>query len=720
MAILSKIRDRSVILIAVIGLALFAFVLDPSTLTDFFDSSKINTVGKVDKEAISTQEYAEALDTYKARSNRGVSEMQTAGIVWENILKDKIYAKQLEKAGVTIGETDVLNAIINSPSVQRNPRFLNEVGVFDENIFLQFLKEVKESEDQNFREAWDSYINEVGTNLKRDTYDNLVKAGLGASLKEGEYTYREENDLVNADFIFIPYTSIPDSLVSITDSEISSYIKKNASEYEVEASRDISYVKFDISPTKEDKEAIRSEVGRSLKDRDGFNKATAQKMILRGLKNTTNYPVFFEENNSDLPEKEIHYMEKELPLAISREVLKGKLNDTFGPYEDNDYYKISKITAFFSRPDSVKASSILIPYLGSLAATATTTETEEQAKFSADSIYELVKLDKEKFTQVASEINTDGSKEKGGDIGWNTHDRSFNTDRFDADLAAFMFDNKPGNVGVVKSKYGYHVIRIDEQTKRQKGVSMVTFGIEITPSQETENTIFQNVEKFALDISSKESNFYDAVEENSYQSKPAIGLNIMDDRVPGLLGTQRQIITWAFGSNTKVGDSQRFDIDNGYVVAFLTNITKKGLMNSSKVTNRVKPILLKEKKAAIIHEKMTGATLNDIATANNISPQKISNMTLKSPTITGIGFEPKIIGAMYYAKEKKLYKRVDGNKGVFAFVVTKKEAAVSLPNYESFRTQLSEERKNSVVTIFESLKKCAEVEDRRARFHGVY
>ena len=325
MAILSKIRDRSIALIAVIGLALFAFVLDPSTITDFLDSSKINEVGEVDGETISRQEYAEALDTYKTRNNSSVSDMQAAKTVWENILKDKIYTKQLEQAGVTIGETDVLNNIINSPSVQRNPQFLNEVGLFDRDSFMQFLKDTKESEDQNLWKAWSNYINEVGTNLKRDTYNNLIKAGLGASLKEGEYTYKEDNDLVSADFVFIPYTSIADSLVSIKMSDVEAHIKKNPSAFEVEASRDISYVKFDILPTIEDKQDIKNDVGTYLEDRNDVNKATAQKIVIQGLKNSTDYNLFFEENSSDIPMQELYYMQKELPKAISEVVLELSL-----------------------------------------------------------------------------------------------------------------------------------------------------------------------------------------------------------------------------------------------------------------------------------------------------------------------------------------------------------------------------------------------------------
>ena len=317
MAILSKIRDRSIALIAVIGLALFAFVLDPSTLTDFFDSSKINEVGEVDGESISRQEYAEALDTYKTRNNSNISNMQAAKTVWDNILRDKIFNKQIDQAGVTVGEMDILNTIINSPSVQGNPQFLNEAGLFDRDIFMQFLKDTKESDDQNLWNAWSNYINEVGSNLKRNTYNNLIKSGLGASLKEGAYTYEEDNDLLSADLVYIPYSSVPDSLVSVSTSEVETYIKNNPAAHKVEASRDIAYVKFAISPTNEDKEDIKNDVASFLEDRKDINKATAQEIVIQGLKNSTDYTVFFEENSSDIPVQQAYYMKDKLPKAIS-------------------------------------------------------------------------------------------------------------------------------------------------------------------------------------------------------------------------------------------------------------------------------------------------------------------------------------------------------------------------------------------------------------------
>ncbi|MBL4604988.1 MAG: SurA N-terminal domain-containing protein, partial [Flavobacteriaceae bacterium] len=685
MAILSKIRDRSLALIAVIGLALFAFVLDPSTLGDFFDSAKVNEVGEVDGEAISRKEFAEAVESYKARSRNTATEMQAGNIVWNNILREKIYTQQLEKAGITIGETDVFNKVISLPSVASIPQFLNEAGLFDPNKFKQFLKDAQVSEDQSLWNGWKGYMDQIGADLKRDTYTNLVNAGIGASLREGESKYNEDNSLLSADFVYIPYLSIADSLVTVTQKDIEGYMNRNSKEFQVDASRDISFVKFEVKATTKDKEDIKSEVATLLEDRKEFNKVTKGERTVLGLKNVTDYKEFFNENKSDIPFAESFVMKNKLPKVISESILSAKENDTFGPYEEAGFFKVSKILEIVQRPDSVKSSHILIPFTGSLAANGLVVKTEEQAKFSADSIYSLVRNNKKKFAKIATEINKDGSKDKGGDIGWVPYQFAFSS-RFDVDFAEFIFDNKQGKVGVVKSKFGFHIIRIDEQKNKQSSFKIVTFGREIVASQDTEDTVFQEAETFALSIMDGNTNkFYTVAKEKNYGTKPAIGLKVLDDRVPGLPGLQRDIVSWSFSKDTKKGDFRRFDIDNGYVVATLVNKTEEGISPASKVSSKVRPILIKEKKAKLIEEKMKGATLNDIATGNKVSVRKMSDVALKSPSIVGVGFEPKVVGAMFYAKENQLYTKVVGDRGVFAFVLTKKELATSLPNYESYR-----------------------------------
>ena len=716
MAILSKIREKSVFLIVVVGLALFAFVLDPSTLQDFFSSSKVNEVGEVNGESISRQEYAEAVDNYKTRTQNRVSDMQAGKTVWDNLLRERIYTYQLEEAGVTIGENDIWNKIISSRFVAESPQFQNELGLFDEDKFKLFLKELQESEDaqqQRLWISWKDYMDELAIELKRDTYNNLVNAGLGASLNEGKAQYEEDNTLISADFVYVPYNTIPDSIVKVTKSEISAYIEKYPASFQADATRDLTFVKFDIKATDADKTAIKNGVAKYMNDgTDERGDAFV------GFKNTTDYLTFFDDFESDIPYREGYLMKAQLPSIITEDVLKSEVGDVFGPFEEGNFFKTAKVTEIVKRPDSVRSSHILIPFVGSGSADATTTKTEEQAKKSADSILKLVRRNKKKFAEVADELNKDPRTGKGGDLNWITHAQAF-SGRQDNNFAKFIFDNKQGDIDVVQTQAGFHVLRIDEQKNKQNAYKVVTFGKQILPSQETENEIFQEVEKFALDVANKENNFYDVAREKGYRTMPAIGLKVLDDRIPSLQGTNRQIVTWAFDKESNPGDFKRFDIDKGYVVALLTARNEGGLMSAARATNRVRPILLNEKKAKLIGEKMSGASLNDIGVANKQTVRKMNGVALKSPSITGVGSEPKVVGAMYYAKENELYNKVAGRSGVFAFVITKKEKPAVLPNYETYRQQLATDRKNKVVSLFESLKKASDVEDNRAFFYGV-
>ncbi len=715
MAILSKIRERSIALIAVIGLALFAFVLDPSTLTDFFNSTKINEVGQVGGETITRQDFAEALQAYQSQTGNRISEMQAANAVWENLVRQKIYEAQLEEAGITVGESDVWEEVINSQSIKTNPQFLNEAGLFDENKLKQYLADIKVNDPSLFA-SWNNYINQIGQNLAKNTYDKLVAAGLGASLKEGEHQYIVESTQFSGSLVYLPYSSVPDSTITVSKKEIEAYVAAHPSKFKVEASKNLAYVRFNVVPTAEDETAIKNEVASVLEDRKEYNNVTKSEIVLPGFKNATDYTLFFEENKSDLELNETYQFKSELSQSIAEQVFLGAKNDVFEPYKDQGYFKISKITEIATIPDSVQSSHILIPFVGALSAGPDTKKTEAEAKKSADSIYRLVRRNKAKFTSIANEINPDGTKGKGGDIGWISKSVGFSAN-FDADFADYMFKNKKGAVGVVKTKFGYHIIRIDDQKNSQKAVKLVTFARKIEASQQTEATVFQNSEKFALEIANG-ATLDDAAKANGYTVLPAIGLKKLDENVPGLKN-QRQMITWAFNKETKVGDYKRFDIEKGHVVAVVTAETEEGLSPASSAVNTVRPILIKEKKAAILKERMVGATLSDIAKATNRSITKMNNVSFGAPTISGVGSEPKILGAMFYAQSNKVYTKVEGDNGVFAYVVESKTEPTALPNYETYRKRLADTRKANTFSVYQAIKKATEIEDNRAMYFGV-
>ena len=699
MAILSKIRERSMALILVIGLALFAFVLDPSSIQDFFNSTKVNTVGEVGGEVISRKDFSEALEAYKAQVGNRLTDMQASKIVWDNLVRERIYKTQLAAAGINVGENDVWTALIQNQSVRTNQQFLNAAGLFDENKLKEFLALAK-SDDPATWNAWANFMGQLKSGLETSTYNSLITAGVGASLKEGELKYVTDNTKINAQYVYVPFTTVADSLVTVTKSEIEAYIKANPTSFKVEASADIRYVKFDIIPTKADEDAIKKEVGDLLNDKNG----------VKGFKNTENVAEFFADNNSDIALTSGYDFKNTVSAVIAEQVFKGKKDDVFGPYKDRGFFKVSKIQEIVQIPDSVKGAHILIPFIGSLSATQDTKRTEAQAKKTADSIFKLVRRNKKKFATIADEMNNDITKDKGGDIGWITKDVAFNPN-FDKDFANFLFFNKKGTIKVIKSRFGYQVIRIDESKNKQKAVKLATFGRKIEASQATENTIFQNAETLALALSNGK-NFEDAVKEKGLSPQSAYALKMLDEAVPGI-GNQRDIITWAHKKENKVGAFQRFDTNSGHVVAVITNKTFKGLMSAAKATITVRPILMNQKKAAIINKTMKGSTLVDIAKATKQTVANASAITMQSPVITGVGFEPKIVGAMYSAKENTLFNNVEGSKGVFAFVVAKREAPVALPNYDSYRNRISATRKGQTNLLYNAIKDATESEDNR-------
>ncbi|WP_439132872.1 peptidylprolyl isomerase [Polaribacter sp.] len=693
MAVLSKIRERSMFLIIIIGLALFAFVLDPSSLGDFFNSSKVNEIGEVDGEAISRQEFANELEAYKQQTGGRVSEMQAAKTVWDNIVRKKIYSNQLEEAGITIGEADVWNEIISAQFVQNNPQYQNEAGLFDEGKFKQFLANEKDQQTQLWGQ-WSNYMNQIRDNAERNTYNNLVTAGLGASLKEGELAYMIDNTKLNAQFVYVPYTSVADSLVQIKKSEVEAYIKSHADDYKVDATRDISFVKFDIKATPGDEQAIKNDVASLIED----------------FKAAKDNQLFLSENDSDTNLNTNFQFKSSLNQVVANDIFEGSEGDVVGPYKDKDFFKISKVTAVTEMPDSARASHILIPFVGSQRVAPDVTRTEDEAKQLADSLFAVVKSRRSKFEELAKEFSSDkGSAAKGGDLDW------FNYTRMTPAFRDFVFEGKEGDMDVVQSPFGFHIIKIDDQKNKQKVLKLATYGRKIVPSEATENDVFRKAEEFALAVS-KASDFSEVAKENNYRVMPAVGLKALDENVPSL-GKERQIVSWAFNSDTEVGDFKRFDLEGSHVVASVTYAAEKGLMTVEKAISRVRPILLNEKKAAILKDKLQGTDLQEIAKANNTSIRNASNVTLKSPTLSGVGVEPKIVGAMYNAALDKIYNAIEGSRGVYTFKVTKKELPTALPNYDANRKRIADTRKRQTFKIYEAIKKASDIEDNRAMMY---
>ncbi|WP_139956291.1 peptidylprolyl isomerase [Flavicella sediminum] len=698
MAILSKIRERSMFLIVIIGLALFAFVASPKDILDFFNSSKVNSVGEINGETISRKDFGTRVEAYKSNVGNGVSDMQAVNAVWNSVLSEKIYQEQLKNAGIVVGEKDVWDAIVEIPSIKNAEIFKNEIGLFDEDKFKEYLANLKENSKGQANSAWTNWLNtekNVKANVEQSAYTQLVKLGVGASLKDGERNHFENGTKLSGSFVYVPYSSIEDADATVSSSEIDAYVKSHAAEFKVDATRDIKYVKFDIVASEEDEKDIQDEL----------------KLEIAPFTAAKDGVAYIAESGTDIPVDGNYLFKNNLPTVVADEIFAAKEGVVVGPYKFQNHYRLSKVEEFIKMPDSVQASHILISYVGSRSADPTITRTEAEAQKLADSILKVVKRKKSKFASLAKEFSSDKSNsEKGGELDWFTYSRMV------PEFRDYTFLNKKGDIGVVKTDFGLHVIHITNQKNIQNAVKLSTLARKIEASEATENTIFENAESLAYKLSSGET-LDELLKELNYTARPLVGIKELEENVSGL-GKNRSIVRWTFDNERSINDVKRFDLDNGYAVVVLTNKSEKGLSSSSKASAKVKPILMNQKKAKLIAEKMKGADLEAIAKSAEVAVKSFSNVTLGAPTISGVGIEPGVVGAMYAVAENKVITNVSGVKGVFAFVVKSKEKPATLPSYEGAKNSLATDNKNKVNgQIFNALKDLVEVDDQRGNMY---
>ena len=711
MAVLSKIRERSLFLIIIIALALFSFVLSGLFDGNLFNKTATN-IGEVNGEPISREEFAQQIDFYRTRSNGRSSNTQNVNNAWNTLVREKIYQTQLEKSGVVVGEKDVWDAMVTQISSQNSPQFANEAGFFDPEKLKEYIATLQDNseEDESGAAAWMSWINYekgIKKNLEQNTYNALIRAGLGGTLSEGKRDYYFQNISVDVDFVYVPFASIPDSLITVSADEMKSYIKAHPKTYTVEESRDIEFVQFKIEATQEDEVAIEQELINMLDDREEYSNAAKSNVTVAGFKNASDMNEFNAENESDTPYDGSFYNKSGLPQNVADSIFNLEIGQVYGPYKDNGFYKLSKVTAVKQLPDSVKASHILIPFAGSSTADATVTQTSEEAQKVADSILSVVKGNNQKFEELAKEMSVDKvSGAKGGDLGWFVYKTMI------PEFRDYSFENSKGDMGVVRTQFGYHIIRIDDQKNKQRNVQVATFSRKIDPSEKTENDVFEKAETFASDLSSGKD-MAELAKEQNLNVRPVLSLKVFDDNIAEL-GSQRQIVRWTFEENAEVGSIKRFDIDNGYAVVMLTSKNKAGL--SGKGQN-VRNILLNEKKAALIKERSTGTTLDEIAEQNQVTKRTSMAVSNTSPVFAGVGRFVDIAGVVTALDENELAKNIVGKSGVAFAVVTKKTMPTELQNYNANKLNLERSLTSRSLLIFEALKENADIEDNRAVFY---
>ncbi|NQX82506.1 MAG: peptidylprolyl isomerase [Flavobacteriaceae bacterium] len=713
MAVLSKIRERSMILIVIIGMALFAFVASPKDIINFFTGTDVNVIGTVDGEKIDREEFGKKVENYKKQlGGRLPNGMFAVNNVWNSVVREMLYNVQIKEAGIVVGSEDIWARLLDDNSIKNSDMFKDELGVFSENMLKEYLATMQSGTDEQSKRAWFNWLaNEknIEKQLLVSTYDDLIQFGLGSSLKAGEIKYKEESTTVDADIVFIPYRSINDSLVEVSDSEVKSYISKHAQEYKQDARVNLKYVVFENSATDKDKEDTQSELNSLRKDREEYSSISKSKVTVLGLENTTDYEGFLLDNSSDLESEDILVFKNDMDDKTSELLFSADKNTVVGPYEQNGYFKLSKVVDILQSPDSAAVKHVLIGYVGSRSQGET--RTKEEAKELSDSLLVVLKSDFSKFDQMASDFSADkSSSEKGGEL------ELFAYKTMVSKFRDFCFGGSKGDLGIAETKFGYHIIKITEQKNTQKALKLVTISRKIEASEATENAIYESAETFAYNlINYREVKINALAKKDGLKVKSGFRLGKLDSNVSSL-GEQRNIVKWAYNEDTKVGDSKRFDIEKGYVVVSLSSKTSDGTKSVNEARSSVVSKLRNEKKAEMLKEKMNGSDLETIAKENDLTIKKLEKISFKSGNLSGIGREIKVVGALFGMKEGSFEKMIVGSKGLFAVKLNKINKAEELESYETYKKTIMRDSKSQVYKVYKSLEEASDIKDNRALF----
>lgn len=704
MAILNKIRQKTVVLILVIALALFAFIL--SSLFDNKDAlfgKSQDVVATINGKDISRVEFMSLVEQQQQQMGANATSTQVMNRVFDAKVREAVMEGQFEKLGLSI-ETDQMRDILKN-ALSTSPEFLNEAGIFDESKLKVYIDNLKSTSAQAYQN-WVNYEQQLAVGALQTDYFNMVKAGATATLAEGELDHKLANDKVDIKYVQVPYSSIADSTVKVSKSEIKDYISNHKKSYETEASRSFQYVFFKEEASAEDEKNIQNSLKELLSDREVYDEnAEDKKRTEIGFINTKDVEDFVNANSDDIKYNDRFLKKSALPETIADTIFNQEIGFIYGPYKEGNYYKLSKLVDRTTLPDSAKTRHILIPFIGASRAPADA-KPKAEAEALADSLLTVLKSDKSKFSEFVTEYSTDqGSVNNEGRYDW------FAYDRMVPEFRDFAFEGKTGDLGVVETAFGLHIIEVEGQKGSSDMVKVATIARKIEPSEDTNDKIFRDASTFEVNL--ENADFATLAKESSYDVRPMTAKEL-DESIPGI-GNQRQIVRWAFEEGTDVGDYKRFTVSGGIVIAQLTSKSEAGLMSVEDASVTVLPEIRKEKKAKLIMDRVSATTLEEFAKAENQNVRSSVAINMKNPTISGAGNEPMVVGTAFGLNEGETSGLIKGNTGVFMVQTTKKTPATELENYQPFANQVSTQKLNSVQNrLYNALKEAAEIEDNRA------
>ena len=707
MQIIQNIREKGApITIAAISLALIAFILMDAK-QDKGGRSTSESIGKINDVNIEQSEFSKKvliLETQEERQSgqrpSGTRSAQIREQIWNQIVAERVFYAEAAKLGIEFTSKELDNILkSDDPSnpLMQDKSILNpETGKLDMAKVSEALTNIKKMKG----EQWDMVNSQIIEPQKLTSTSTKYFALLNASAYYPtwmeEKDAKENNFFATISYVQIPYQTINDSAIKVTNADLETYIKKNKDLFKQEAGRMMSYIGFSQLASPAD--------------------SARTKGVVEGLKNEflgeTNVKTFLARNTSSIDFDTNYIPKSKLQSPYIDSIIKLPIGLVYGPYVDNKNYVIARMLGSKMVPDSANAKHILIATVN--AQTGEQLLADSVAKKRADSIYFAINSGAN-FALMALQYSSDGSKEKGGDLG------TFSYGTMVPEFNKFCFEKPAGSRGVVKTQFGYHIIEVMSQKGSSPAYKVGFMAKEIFASEETINLASNEAIKLSAEKDPKKLEAYLQAKGISKITVPTLIKE--NDAQVGQMQDARQLVRWLFEAQ-KDDISDPMPVGDQFVVAIVDKILKEGIQDIETARPLAENAIREEKKSEeIIAALGTSATLESSSkkyTKKILSVGQDSSITFKSQIINSIGNEPKLIGAIFNKENlNKVSAPISGKTGVYIIKVIGIAKKTANPNEDKgqLKTQQTAALRNRAATNwFEGLRKKATIKDNRSKF----
>lgn len=697
MGLMTFLRNRAGLLIGAIGFAIVAFLVGDaiSVGRPFWESSQ-KVVGSVDGEDINIEQFSakveQSLSQFRQQYGNSVNPQMTAMAVdnvWQGELANILLNKEYERLGLIVSDTELKDLISGtnlSPVIVQY--FGNQqTGEVNRADVINTLKQA--SKNPQAKQQLDMLEAEIERQALQQKYSKVISNSIYVTSLEAIDEHSNRNKLASFRYISLDYASVPDATVKLTDADYSDFYNEHKSEFvNPSETRAFEYVSFSVDPTKEDSLNIKNQV----------NKLAAE---FRTAANDS----LFSALNSDVKVPYTFMTKGRLDASVDSALFALPAGSFYGPVFSGNSYKLAKVVATRISPDSVKASHILLDpaRLGGV----------DKAKKMADSLKALVE-NGANFATLASQYSVDGSKDQGGDLG------TFSRGQMVPEFENASFDGKPGDLKIVTSQFGVHLIKIHSQVGSSKVAKIAYIEKNLISSNKTKDAAYRKASNFLNEV--KGDNFRALAQQKGYTVGVADNVTANQGFAPGL-DNPRQIIRDAF--NTDGGDvlKEVYQMDNAYVVAKLTAIRPKGTLSLEAVKKDIEPRVRNAVKAKMLAENMEKAlkgtnSIEQLGQKLSKQPVPVQNLVFANPILPGAAQENMLVGTVFGSQVGKLSGAIKGQTGVYAFILDGFTSPAPLANtYKQKEMMMQSISQRALVSAFQALQDKSDIKDNRVKFY---